>query len=181
MRTFLQWWKRVCVAVNRRRTHTTQNVQFPERINICQRFQRHNKNLVPTSGRRTNWIHGAWIHSWYQLDGSPNCHLGRTWRVSPPIPPNPNSKTNSTTSPIGVQPLWRMTSMMPVVIRLGENPALLPSRFRKQPADCLERLVQKIGFLNRIQCLYCYSTQTRLVTKPAESQYVKAGRVTLVK
>lgn len=74
-----------------------------------------------------------------------------------------------------------MTSMMPVVIRLGKNPALLPLWFRKQPEDGFEGLVQKIEFLNRIQCLYCYSTQTRLVTKQAESQYVKTGRVTLVK
>lgn len=74
-----------------------------------------------------------------------------------------------------------MTSMMPVVIRLGENPALLPLWFRKQPEDGLEGLVQKIGFLNQIRYLYYYSTQTRLVTKRAESQNVKTGRMTLVK
>ena len=93
-------------------------------------------------------MHGAWIHSWHRLDGIPNYHLVRTWRVSPPIPPNPNPETGLATCRTGVKPLWRITSMMPVVIRLGENPALLPLWFRTQPEVGFEGLVQKIEFLN---------------------------------
>ena len=126
-------------------------------------------------------MHGAWIHSWHRLDGTPNCHLVRTWRVSPPIPANPNPETGLATCPNEVQPLWQMPSMTPVVIRLGKNPALPPLWFRKQPEDGFDGLNQEIEFLNRNRYLYYYSTQTKLVSKRAESRYVKTSRMTLVK